>query len=435
MIITQVTHGGIAEEVGIEPGDTLKSINGSVPKDVFDYRYLLDEEYVELCIIKPDGSEYIYEVEKYADEDIGLGFESALMDKVSRCRNKCIFCFIDQLPRGMRESLYFKDDDMRLSFLQGNYVTLTNIADDEFERLLSYHLSPINISVHAIDPKLRSNIMNNSQAARITSYLDRFRDSRVLMNFQIVLMKDVNDGKHLDDTIRALGDYIPSARSLSVVPVGLTKHRLGLTDLLPFTKEDAERVLDQIDGWNSVFSDKHGTAFVFAADEFYLKAQRDLPACDYYEDFPQIENGVGMLASLREEFMEALSLSNSLDVSRRKVSIVTGRAAFDLVCDLAGTAAEKFGLDISTFCVDNELFGEEITVSGLLAGKDILRRLSQIKREELGEVVLLPENMFRSGTDMFLDDATASQLAESLGVSIKIVSVQGRSFVNALIRN
>jgi len=433
MLITQVEPESIAEELGIEHGDTLAGINGSAPRDVFDYRYMMDDEYVELCIIKPDGQEYIYEVEKYADEDIGLGFESALMDKASHCSNKCIFCFIDQLPPGMRRSLYFKDDDMRLSFLQGNYVTLTNIGDEEFERLVSYHLSPINISVHAFDPELRSHIMNNPRASRISHYLNRLRDARIQMNFQIVLMKGVNDGRHLDDTIRALGGYIPFAHSLSVVPVGLTRHRDGLTILHPFTKEDAAQILDRIEGWNSLFAKEHGTAFVYAADEFYLKAERALPSFDYYEDFPQIENGVGMLASLREEFMEAVASRPSSAFERRRLSIVTGRAAVDLISGLADSAADKFGLDINVICIDNELFGDEITVSGLLTGGDIRRRLLQIPLEELGEYILLPSNMSRSETDTFLDDTTASQLAESLGIPVKIAEIHGESFVKALI--
>ena len=433
MRITQVERGSIAQELGIEPDDVLMSINGSTPRDVFDYRFLLDDEYVELCVIKPDGQEYIYEVEKYADEDIGLIFETALMDKVSHCRNKCIFCFIDQLPQGMRGSLYFKDDDMRLSFLQGNYVTLTNISDGEFERLVSYHLSPINISVHATDPDLRSHIMRNPRAARLTHYLNRLRDARIQMNFQIVLMKGVNDGVHLDDTIRVLGGYIPFARSLSVVPVGLTRHRDGLPELQAFTKEDAANVLAQVDGWNRVFAREHGTAFVFAADEFYLKAESGLPSYGYYEDFPQIENGVGMLVSLRDEFMEAMGSCSGHSLACRKLCLVTGKAAHGFIAGLANAAAKKFGLDIRTVCVDNKLFGDEVTVSGLLSGRDIQRRLLGLPREELGECILLPSSMFRSGTDTFLDDTTASQLGQSLGVPVKIVETQGKSFLKALV--
>jgi len=432
MIITSVESGSIAEELGIEPGDRLVNIGGSVPGDVFDYRYMLGDEYVELCVAKPDGQEYIYEVEKYADEDIGLTFESALMDKPKPCNNKCKFCFIDQLPPNMRPSLYFKDDDMRLSFLQGNYVTLTNISDAEFDRLVSYHLSPINISGHAIEPKLRASIMGNPCAAKITDRLNRLRDARIQMNYQIVLMKDINDGRHMTDTIRALAGYMPFGRSLSVVPVGLTKHRDGLPNLQSFTKKDAERVLDQVDGLSAEFRRGHGTSFVFAADEFYLKAGRELPGAEYYEDFPQIENGVGMLASFREEFNEALALSESRAVCEA-ITIVTGRAAHGLVSSLASSAASKFGLDINAICVDNKLFGDEITVSGLLTGGDILRCLSKLSRKELGERLLLPSNMFRSGTDIFLDDTTATQLTGSLGVPVRIVQTQGRSLVEAII--
>jgi len=432
MRIVEVELGSIAEEIGIEAGDSLININSKVPKDVFDYRYLLNDEYVELCVTKADGQEYIFEVEKYADEDIGLSFETALMDKVKLCANKCLFCFMDQLPPNMRESLHYKDDDMRLSFLQGNYVTLTNLDDAEFERLLSYHLSPINISVHAANPELRVRILNNPKAARFEYYLERFREARIQMNFQIVLMKGINDDEHLDETIRTLGEYMPFARSLSVVPVGLTKYRAGLPVLEAFTKEDAAKVLEQIAGWNRIFKDKHGTAFVFAADEFYLKAQAELPKADYYEDFPQIENGVGMLAEFREEFLNALDETEGCNVSKRKLSIVTGKAAFEQMSGLANIAAEKFSLDIAVFCVDNKLFGEEITVAGLLTGKDILECLLQTPREELGEAVLLPESMFRSGTDIFLDDTTAAWLEQELGVPVRIVETGGYALVKVL---
>ena len=433
MKITEIEPGSIAEEIGIEQGDSLISINGKAPKDVFDYRYLLNDEYVELCVTKACGQEYIFEVEKYADEDIGLSFETALMDKVKLCANKCLFCFMDQLPPNMRESLHYKDDDMRLSFLQGNYVTLTNLGDAEFERILSYHLSPINISVHATNPELRTRILNNPKAARLEYYLNRFREARIQMNFQIVLMKGINDGEHLDDTIRTLGEYIPFARSLSVVPVGLTRYRTGLYELENFTEDDAKKVLEQISNWNRIFKEKYGTAFVFAADEFYLKAQADLPPYGYYEDFPQIENGVGMLAEFKEEFMNAVDEIEKRSVPKRKVSVVTGRAAFEFISGLIAIAAEKFSLDIGTFCVDNKLFGEEITVVGLITGKDILRHLLQIPREELGEAVLLPASMFRSGTDTFLDDTTAAQLERELGVVIRIVEASGGAFVDALI--
>jgi len=432
MRIVEVELGSIAEEIGIEHGDSLISINGKAPKDVFDYRYLLNDEYVELCVTKADGEEYIFEVEKYADEDIGLGFETALMDKVKLCANKCLFCFMDQLPPNMRESLHYKDDDMRLSFLQGNYVTLTNLSDAEFERLLSYHLSPINISVHATASELRTRILNNPKAARLGYYLERFRDARIQMNFQIVLMKGINDGDFLDDTIRTLGEYMPFAKSLSVVPVGLTKHRAGLPELAAFTKDDAAKVLEQIEGWNRIFKDKHGTAFVFAADEFYLKAQAELPEASYYEDFPQIENGVGMLAEFREEFLGALDETESGNATKRKLSIVTGKAAFEQMSGLVNTAAEKLFLDITTFCVDNKLFGEETTVAGLLTGKDILECLLQTPREELGEAVLLPSSMFRSGTDIFLDDTTAAWLEQELGVPVQIVETSGHALVKAL---
>ena len=432
-MITGVEPDSIAEELGIEPGDKLVSIGGVMPKDVFDYRYIMDSESLEVCVEKPDGQAYIYEVEKYADEDLGLCFETALMDKPARCSNKCIFCFIDQLPPGMRESLYFKDDDIRLSFLQGNYVTLTNISDAEFARLMSYHLSPINISVHAMDPALRARIMLNPKAADISKRLDALRDARIEMNFQIVLMKGINDGAYMDDTIRALGAYMPLARSLSVVPVGLTKFRAGLPYLQTFTKQDAARVLEQVRDRNAEFKREHGTSFVYAADEFYLKAEERLPAYDYYEDFPQIENGVGMLTALDKEFRDAMAARRATNMRAARTSVVTGKAAFSTISRLADISCKKFGLDINTICVDNRIFGEDITVSGLLTGGDISSCLSELSREELGERVLLPLNMFRSGTDTFLDGTTAAQLAESLSVTVSIVETRGQAFLEAIL--
>ncbi len=301
-LITEVEKDSIAEELGIEPGDFLRGIDGQEMKDVFDYRYAVHDEELTLLIQKADGEEWELEIEKDEHEDLGLVFESGLMDKARSCSNKCIFCFIDQLPPAMRETLYFKDDDSRLSFLSGNYVTLTNMTDEDFAHILFYHLSPINISVHTTDPELRRFMLKNPRSEFLMAQLQKLYDANIEMNFQIVLCKGVNDGAQLDKTISDLAAFIPHGRSLSVVPVGITQFRDGLYPMEPFTKEEAIGVVRQVEAWQEKLKAEKGTAFVFAADEFYLKAGLKIPLASAYEDFPQIENGVGMLALMRKEF-------------------------------------------------------------------------------------------------------------------------------------
>ncbi|MDR1065974.1 MAG: DUF512 domain-containing protein [Clostridiales bacterium] len=431
-IIEDVESESIAEELGITKGDALVSVNGRPIADVFDYRYFLQESYVELLVEKSGGEQLLYEIEKDEYEDIGLTFQKGLMSEVKRCSNRCLFCFVDQLPKNMRSPLYFKDDDARLSFLRGNYVTLTNMSERDFSRLLFYRLSPLNISVHAIDPDLRRFMLGNKKAGELENYLRRVSDAGIDMNFQVVLCKGVNDGKNLDKTIEVLSRYMPNANSLSIVPVGLTRWRGELFPLEPFTKRDCFYIIEQINGWRKIFLEKFGSAFVFAADEFYVKTQTPIPPYEYYGDFPQIENGVGMMASFARELDDALKKSKPSRKAKH-VSLVTGMAAFDFIASQCDKIVKKYpAVKISPYAVENHVFGKEITVSGLLTARDITRRLAG---EDIGEVTLLPRNAMRESDLTFLDDVTLDELSASIKSRAVAVDVNGAEFLRAIIKD
>ena len=429
-VIISVEPASIAEELGIEPGDVLVSINDKEILDVFDYRYMINDEYLEIVMKDGNGEEYIAEVEKDYDEDIGIVFESGLMDNARSCRNKCIFCFIDQLPKGMRETLYFKDDDTRLSFLQGNYVTLTNMKDKDIDRIIYYHLSPINISVHTTNPELRKMMLHNNKAGNIMERMKKLADAGIELHLQVVLCKGINDGEELDRTIRDITELYPSARSMSVVPIGLTKYRDGLFKQEPFTKEDSEKVLDQIEEWQQRNLEKFGSRIVYAADEFYLKAEREIPEPECYEDFQQFENGVGMLSLFKSEFYELLPQITDREKRKRTLSLVTGAAAFGLISEIASEIMKKFpNITINTYCIRNDFFGEMITVSGLLTGTDII---NQLKGRELGEYIILPDSLLRNGETVLLDDIYLSDIERELGVKVKIALNSAESLVNRI---
>lgn len=428
-VIISVEKGSIAEEIGIEPGDILVSINDKEILDVFDYRYMINDDYLEMVLKDKDGEEYIAEVDKDYDEDIGIVFESGLMDSAKSCSNKCIFCFIDQLPKGMRETLYFKDDDTRLSFLQGNYVTLTNMKDNDIERIIYYHLSPINISVHATNPELRKMMLHNNKAGNIMERMQKLADAGIELHLQVVLCKGVNDGAELDRTIGDIVKLFPHAESMSVVPVGLTKYREGLFKQQAFTKEDAINVLDQIEGWQNRNLEKYGSRIVYAADEFYLKAEREIPEPECYEDFPQFENGVGMLSLLKHEFYDLLPTLNDIP-DKRTVSLATGAAAFGLIKEISDKISEKCkNIKINVYSIKNNFFGESITVSGLLTGGDIIE---QLKGKELGEYLILPDSLLRNGETVLLDDVFVSDIEKELGIPIKISLNSAESLIDRI---
>lgn len=433
-IVYKVLPGSIAEELEVEPGDVLVSVNDHAIEDIFDYHFYTNEEYLTVVVRKPNGEEWELEIEKEYEDDLGIEFENGLMDNYKSCHNKCIFCFIDQMPKGMRETLYFKDDDSRLSFLQGNYVTLTNMKEHDLERIIEYKLGPINVSVQTMNPELRCKMLNNRFAGDALKKLDRLYEAGIPMNGQIVLCKGVNDGAELDRSIRELIKYMPVMESVSIVPVGLSKYREGLYPLEPFNKEDAEQVIDMIEGYQKQCMEEWDTHFVHASDEWYLLAERELPTEDNYDGYLQLENGVGMLRLLRDEFAEALSQTKESDVEKEAyhVTIATGLLAAPTLQELAENFMEKFPqAEITVVPIVNHFFGEMITVSGLLTGQDLI---AQLKDKDLGEKLLLPCNLIRSEERDFLDDVKLEDLEKTLQVPIDIVKSSGQDLVSCLIR-
>lgn len=429
-IINQVTQGSIAEELEIEVGDILLEINGNKIEDIFDYQYYTQDEYIEVLIQKPSGEEWLLEIDKEYDEDLGINFENGLMDDYRSCHNKCIFCFIDQMPKGMRDTLYFKDDDSRLSFLQGNYVTLTNMSDADIDRIIKYNLSPINVSFQTTNPELRCKMLNNRFAGKALEKAWRLAKAGIVMNGQIVLCKGVNDGEELERSIRDLSEYLPNLESVSVVPVGLSKYREGLYPLEPFTKEDAKEVLRIIHSWQDRLYTKYGLHFIHASDEWYILAEEELPEEERYDGYLQLENGVGMLRLLLNEFEEGMQKINC-EVKPAAVSLATGRLAFPYIKNMAEQMMEKYPqLKIHVYAIRNDFFGEMITVSGLLTGQDIL---AQLKDKELGEKLLLPQNVLKSGETVFLDDMTVAELEKALQVQVDIVKSSGQDFIDAIL--
>ena len=429
-VISRVFPGSIGEELELEPGDILVSINGQPMEDVFDYRYLMNDELVELLIRKKNGEEWELEVEKDYEEDLGVEFENSLMDDYRSCSNHCIFCFIDQMPPGMRETLYFKDDDSRLSFLQGNYVTLTNMSDYDLERIIKFHLSPINVSFQAMNPELRCKMLHNRFAGDALKKVDRLYEGGVTMNGQIVLCKGVNDREELEYSLEKLSAYAPVLQSVSIVPVGLSKFRDGLYPLESFTKEDAKHLIEQVEHWQKIMMEKHGIHFVHASDEWYILAGRNMPEEGRYDGYLQLENGVGMMRLLETEVKERLS---QLEGDDRKIqaSVATGKLAAPFIKKMTELVQEKFpNISVSVYTIKNEFFGEKITVSGLITGQDLK---TQLKDRQLGEKVLIPCNMLRSGEDVFLDDLTVEMISEALGTEIVVVDEPGADLVDCLI--
>lgn len=429
-VVSSVVPGSIAAEMGIEKGDVLLSVNGQSPEDVFDYRYLMNEEEVSVLIRKPDGEEWELEIEKEYEDDLGMEFENGLMDDYRSCRNKCIFCFIDQLPKGMRKTLYFKDDDSRLSFLQGNYLTLTNMKEQDLNRIIYYRLSPINISFQTTNPKLRCRMLNNRFAGDIMQKVQRLKEAGIVMNGQIVLCKGVNDGEELERSIRDLTTLLPELQSVSVVPVGLTRHREGLYPLAPFTKEDAHEVLEVIRRWQRRLYEEHGVHFIHAGDEWYILAGESLPEETTYDGYLQLENGVGMVRLLEEEVAETL-LHLPGDERSRSVTIATGELAASFLQRHADRVRERYpNVRVQVLPVKNKFFGEQITVAGLLTGQDLIE---QLKGRDLGERLLLTSHMLKSGEPVFLDDRTVEEVENALQTKVFIVESSGNDLIKGMI--
>ncbi len=428
-IIKYVESDSIAEELGLEIGDTILKINDTEIKDVLDYRFLINDEYITLTVLTKQGEEAEVEFEKDAYEPLGVEFENSLMDKPQHCANKCVFCFIDQLPKGMRESLYFKDDDTRLSFFQGNYVTFTNLSDDEIDRIIRLRISPINISVHTMNPDLRVKMLKNPKAARLPEIMQKLHDNGIVMNCQIVLCPGYNDGEELDYTISELYKMRECVKSVSVVPIGLTKHREGLCPMTAVDGEKAKKLIAEIEKWQKKALSEVGTGFVYASDEIYLKAGYSIPDSKAYYGFPQIENGVGMIASMREEFFDALKDAPE-KCEERNITLVCGVAPYDFLSSLAGAVKEKYpNINIAVEKIINDFFGHEITVSGLLCGCDII---SQLKDKKLGDTLIITKNMLRDGENIFLDDTTTEDIEKALGVKIIAVGDDGYELLDAI---
>lgn len=430
--ICVVQSGSIAEEAGVEAGDFLLSINEQNIKDIFDYRYYQASEELVLEIEKPDGEIWEIEIEKDESEDLGLEFEDSLIDGAKSCTNKCIFCFIDQLPKGMRETVYFKDDDSRLSFLTGNYVTLTNIKNEDLERIIHYRMSPINVSVHTTNPELRKFMLGNRFAGDVMEKIRMLTDNGIEVNGQIVLCRDINDKQELDRTIGDLSLLYPSISSVSIVPVGISRHRESLYKLEPFDMESSKNVINQVHKWQEKLLKEIGSRVVYLSDEFYINAGLDVPQYTDYEGFPQIENGVGMVALLRQEVRDALKRKKrNTNFSGRKVSIVTGRLVYKNIIQLVDEIKNVYnGLEVNVYDIENNFFGPYVTVTGLLTGQDIIE---QLKGCDLGQELLISRNMLRAGEHVLLDDYTVESIEAELNVPIRIVESSGNDLVNALI--
>ncbi len=428
--ITEVEKHSRAAKKGLRVGDILISINGNEISDVLDYRFYLAETVVSVEYER-DGKRKCAVIKKSEYDDIGLDFETPLMDKKHSCKNGCVFCFIDQNPKGMRESIYFKDDDSRLSFLHGNYITLTNMTDSDVARIVKMRFSPINISVHTTNPELRVKMMKNKRAGEVLRYLDDFKNAGLAMCGQIVLCKGINDGEELLRTMRDLSRLFPNMGSVSVVPAGLTKFRDGLFPLTDFTREEARGVIEAVTAFGDRMLAEHGSRVFYAADEFYLKAEMPLPGAEYYEEYPQIENGVGMLRSFSDEANDEISsIEDMTHSSPRTVSVVTGAASYPMIAEIATRiCSSRSGLTINVYKIINHFFGESITVSGLLTGKDIS---DQLAGKELGEAVYVPHNALRHGEDVFLCGMSVSELEQRLGTEVRISGDDGYEFVDAL---
>ena len=431
-IIKSVARKSVAADYGLEPGDEIVSINGEAIKDVFDYRFMILEEELELEINTKDGENVKITVEKDPDEDLGIEFENSFMDNYRSCHNKCIFCFIDQMPKGMRETLYFKDDDSRLSFLQGNYVTLTNLSEEDMNRIIKYKLEPINISFQTMNPELRCKMLGNRFAGDALKKAYTFKENGIIMNGQIVLCKGINDGKELDYSLSKMYELLPELESVSIVPVGLSKFREGLYPLEPFNKEDACEVIDIIHKWQDKAMEEYGTHFAHPSDEWYILAGRDIPDADFYDGYQQLENGVGMIRQFKEEcraaYFDVEKANEYRDAERIiKVIIPTGVSVQPHIQEIADNYAPPW-LRVEVVPVKNRFFGDTITVTGLIVGRDLVDAL----KERDFDRVLISESMLRENSETFLDDMTLAQVREEIGKPITVVENNGESFIRAL---
>lgn len=431
-LIEDVVLGSIADELGIDPGDILVSINDKKVRDVIDYRYLVADELLQVVIEKKNGEIWELEIEKDYSEDIGIIFTNPLIDHAKTCKNKCMFCFIDQLPPNMRNTLYFKDDDSRLSFLQGNFITMTNMKDDDIQRIIDYRLSPINISVHTTNPDLRVKMLRNKNAGNIFETLKRFHDANLEMNCQIVLVPGVNDGDELKRTIDDLSSLYPSINSVAVVPVGITKYRDGLDKLDTFNMVTAAALIDEITNLQNEFLNTMETRFVFVSDEFYCVANRNLPTYDEYEGFPQYENGVGLLRSFLSELEGELNKMDKISTGKKRIKIATGRLAEGFMSTIADLIMDRIeGIHLDVTAIRNDFFGDTITVSGLVTGEDLVKQLDDYGNYDL---IFIPNSMMKRDEDIFLDNTDFEEANKALDNKLRISPVDGEKFLDLIMK-
>ena len=426
-VITSIDRRSPADRAGVRVGEKLISIGGHEVEDVLDYRFFGYDRDPELVLESPEGSRRTVRVKKPEAAELGLNFETYLMDEPRPCSNHCLFCFVDQMAPGCRDTLYFKDDDARLSFLMGNYITLTNLSPREVQRIMDLRISPINVSVHATDPKLRSTLLGNRAGGESLEYMRQFARAGIVMNGQIVLCPGWNDGAQLQRTMEDMAEW--GFASCSVVPVGLTKYREGLAKLRPVDRETARAVIDQVDAFGERCLERYGSRKFFCSDELYIRAERPLPGEDYYEDYVQIENGVGLLRSLITEFEAGLRLEDG-PAAASPYTIATGVSAAPYLRDLARQAAARTGVAGQVVAIENDFFGHTVDVAGLVTGGDLIR---QLKGRELGERLLIPVNMLRHGGDVFLDDLHVGDVERALGVPVTVVEQDGFDLLDAMV--
>lgn len=428
-LVSSVDPMSIAEDLGIDKGDTVLLIDNIEIVDYLDYKFLSSADEFVMTVEKASGEIIEFEIENEFGEDLGINFDDMLFGSAKNCVNKCIFCFIDQLPEGMRSSMYFKDDDTRLSFLHGNYVTLTNMKKADMEKLIKYRISPVNISVHTTNPKLRVKMLANPRAADIMEQINMLKEGRIEMNMQIVLCKGINDGKELIKSLTELSALYPYCRSISVVPVGLTKFRKGLFELSEITREDSEKVIEDVSRLQKSNLEKYGSRIVYLSDEFYIKAHLPLPKSEEYEDFPQIENGVGLLSSMEAEFDDALETDIKQGFFGKNV-IATGRLSYDFICGLVKKAKKRYNkLSADVMLIENDFFGRSVTVSGLICGQDIIKNLKGKDYDRL----LITKSMLKADEDVFLDDVTVGEMEKELNLEVVPVFNDGYIFLEKLL--
>ena len=440
ILVYEIKKKSIADEIGLEKGDYILSINGEEVIDILDYKFIVQDEYIELEVEHKNGELEIIEIEKDEDEDLGIVFEHELIDKPKNCHNKCIFCFMEQLPKDVRDTLIFKDDDYRLSFFTGNYITMTNMKESDIDRIIKYRLSPINISIHATDEATRCMMLNNRFAGKVLSYLDKLSKADIKINTQIVLCKGINDGKILEKTIIDLSKYIPALQSICIVPVGLSKNREGLYPLKKLTSKDSKKTIEIISKYQKEFKEKYNKPIVYLADEFYLKANEDFPKYEDYLDFDQLEDGIGMIPLFEYEFKKELEKLESKKIEKisKTVTLITGMITKEYITDKARELMKIFkNIKINVVAIENEYFGKDITVTGLVVGSDIINTIDRLKNEkfDFGEYIIIPEVMLKDDEDIFLDDTTLEKLQSKIDLNIVVSNTSANSFVKAIISN